>query len=414
MKKLLTSLIILLSMALGAQEKDSVLLAEYHENLYRAGVNMSPYEYLPGAQTAAPKGYKPFYISHYGRHGSRTGYDRGLYERVRKRYDKAHEAGLLTPKGEDVRERVAEIIRLHDGMDGRLTRLGTEEHRQIAQRMFRNYSRVFRKGSKKVSAVSSMVPRCIISMNAATGQILSMQKDLDFYWDTGETFQKYISSGHSKEARDSIKLIRKQYWKEHPLNKEAFMELVFTQPANARSAVGSISSLMQDTFRMAMACGAMGLDDSLFRIFTDDDLYWLAQNISLNFYLGQCNSVEFGAERLERARPGLDDIVSKADAAIATGEFCADLRYGHDYHLLSLASLLGFEGVAERMDAKSCVSWHGWRYTPYAANIQLVFYRNKKGDVLVKPLLNEREVRILGLVGGPYYDWNAYKAYLGY
>ena len=29
------------------------------------------YVYKPLAETAAPKGYKPFYISHYGRHGSR-------------------------------------------------------------------------------------------------------------------------------------------------------------------------------------------------------------------------------------------------------------------------------------------------------------------------------------------------------
>ena len=117
---------------------------------------------------------------------------------------------------------------------------------------------------------------------------------------------------------------------------------------------------------------------------------------------------------MERARPGLDDIVTKADAAIATGEFCADLRYGHDYQVLALASLLGFEGVAERLDAKTCVNWPGWRYTPFAANIQLIFYRNKEGNVLVKPLLNEREIRIIGLKGGPYYNWEDYKTYLGY
>jgi hypothetical protein len=47
-----------------------------------------------------------------------------------------------------------------------------------------------------------------------------------------------------------------------------------------------------------------------------------------------------------------------------------------------------------------------------AATLLLVFYKNKQGDVLVKPLLNERETPVLGLEGGPYYSWEAYKAWL--
>ena len=41
------------------------------ENPERAGGVYHYYEYAPSALTKAPKGYKPFYISHYGRHGSR-------------------------------------------------------------------------------------------------------------------------------------------------------------------------------------------------------------------------------------------------------------------------------------------------------------------------------------------------------
>lgn len=41
------------------------------ENPDRAGGVYHYYEYSPSTFTKAPKGYKPFYISHYGRHGSR-------------------------------------------------------------------------------------------------------------------------------------------------------------------------------------------------------------------------------------------------------------------------------------------------------------------------------------------------------
>ena len=132
----------------------------------------------------------------------------------------------------------------------------------------------------------------------------------------------------------------------------------------------------------------------------------------MEFYLRQCNSVEFGDSRMAFVTPLINDIIERADAAIATGEYCADLRFGHDYQLLALGAFLGLEGVGERLDQHSCQDWAGWRYTPFAANIQLIFYRNARGDVLVKPLLNEREVRIIGLPGGPYYPWPALRSYL--
>ena len=39
----------------------------------------------------------------------------------------------------------------------------------------------------------------------------------------------------------------------------------------------------------------------------------------------------------------------------------------------------------------------------------MVFYRNKAGEVLVKLYVNEREVRLTTLPGGPYYRWEEFK-----
>ena len=153
MKKLFLLIAVMLPLMAAAQEKDPELVAEYQENIFRTAVNMDPYEYLPGPRTAAPKGYKPFYISHYGRHGARSNWG-GAYAGIMKLYDKAHDAGILTAQGEAAREQIAEAIRLHNNMDGRLTYLGQQEHRQIAERMYNSYKDVFKKGSKKISAVS--------------------------------------------------------------------------------------------------------------------------------------------------------------------------------------------------------------------------------------------------------------------
>jgi hypothetical protein len=50
-----------------------------------------------------------------------------------------------------------------------------------------------------------------------------------------------------------------------------------------------------------------------------------------------------------------------------------------------------------------------------ACNVQLIFYRpvkGKKGDVLVKALLNEREAHLpVSTTQWPYYKWNDLRAY---
>ena len=47
-------------------------------------------------------------------------------------------------------------------------------------------------------------------------------------------------------------------------------------------------------------------------------------------------------------------------------------------------------------------------------NFQMIFYRNGKGDVLVKMLYNEKETVITRLQPwkGPYYKWSELRPYL--
>ena len=405
MKKTL-SLLLLLALCLGAQAQipqKEALLQDFHERLYRVGMNMDPYEYLPGPQTPAPKGYKPFYISHYGRHGSRSNWAGDLYAQIQAKYQRAADAGLLTEEGLRTKETIDRLIALHDNMDGRLTPLGAEEHRQIAGRMYANYARVFKKGSKKVTARSSVVPRVLVSMTAFTGELLSRQGDLDISWDTGEEIMKLVSTDSPRPVTKAVWDIIHRHQDKHTPDTLDFQRRVFlrTDP----SVTGSTKTFMSQTFDMAVGCAAFELGDRIFRLFTDEDLLAYNQIHVLSFYLRQCNSVEYGDDRMPSVNPTIEDIIERADAAIATGETAADLRFGHDYHVLALGSRLGLKGIAERMTAEECLYWPGWRYTPFAANIQLIFYKNKQGDVLVKPLLNERETPVLGLEGGPYYSW---------
>lgn len=390
-------------------EKDSLVEALLKENLFRAGINISPYEYRPAPETAVPRGYKPFYISHYGRHGARSDWG-GRYAETVKKYDDAHDAGLLTPEGETMRERVKEIVALHNNMDGRLTPLGAAEHRQIAGRMYGKYKSVFRRGSRKVRAVSSIIPRCIVSMAAFTAELVSRQPDLDLSWDTGSEFMKYCSSEDPRDVRTAVKDFLAEDGLVHVPDTAAFKARLFTDPDRAFEVVGSCRPLMDETYLIGAISVSFDRDDYILRRFTEDDIYLYCRQRALDLYLRQCNSLDYGKRRMPEVEPLVKDIIDKAEQAISTGEFAADLRFGHDWQVLALASRVGIRGVAERLDKEAAARWPGVLYTPFAANIQMIFYRGKSADdILVKFYLNEREASLIIMDGGPYYKWEDLK-----
>ena len=86
----------------------------------------------------------------------------------------------------------------------------------------------------------------------------------------------------------------------------------------------------------------------------------------------------------------------------------ADLRFGHDSGLWPLVGLIGLDGPGDRVPlADSWQKCPAWKWMPMASNIQMVFYRNDMGEVLVKILYNEREMRIKGHepVVDSFYRW---------
>jgi len=400
-----------LALACGPREQVVEVPVGIEDNLYRFGVNTNPYEYFHTAETPVPAGYKPFYISHYGRHGSRSNWDDG-YASVIEAFTRAHEAGVLTEEGERALKQIQTIYELHNNMNGRLTPRGALEHRQIAHRMYEKYKGVFRSGNSRVRAVSSTSPRCLVSMAAFTGELLSLDPRLDLSWDTGEEFMKYLSSGDPKDLTVEAYKILGEYIASYQSDTAYFAQRVFSDEAAGREAVGrSMKDLMSHTLSLAAISGSFDQDQTLIDLFNVEDLKQYARIISLDLFLRQCNSAEFGDRRM--AVPEVDalvhDFIVKADAAIADKDCVADLRFGHDWHLLAFCSRIGVKGIGERLTKDEAVNWPGWLYTPFAGNFQMVFYRNNAGDVLVKCFINEREVTLLGLPDGPNYRWEDVK-----
>ena len=155
MRKAITTLFLcLLSMSIWAQAVPA--LDQLKADPRKAYGNDYPYPVRTVKLTKAPKGYKPFYISHYARHGSRYYWTDRLYIDLDTLLNAAHEKHQLTAEGEAFYEKYhAAHQELMTGVS-ELTQLGWEQHQGIARIMYNNFPEVFKKGGN-VLAISSTV-----------------------------------------------------------------------------------------------------------------------------------------------------------------------------------------------------------------------------------------------------------------
>ncbi len=419
MKKLLFVLTAFLGLAaasaLAQVHQSSAAVQALQEDRTRAGNNLNSYEFFPIKDTKAPAGYKPFYVSHYGRHGSRSDWGGNAFLGVIAVMEQGQAKGILTPDGEMLLEGARKVLAGWDGMDGRLSQRGVREHAAIAKRLYNRYPQVF-KGQKDVRAFASTVQRCIISMNSFTNSLIRQNPKLEIRLDTGEKFMEYLDNEKGWQQKTG-KAMRKsfEYMRDIPDDSLGVLSKVFTDPVAAREIVKSARHFTDDVFNTARVAEDFDIEEDIYSVLPFDAVYrrWAQNNMFL--YLGHCNSVDSGAERVPMAESLVADIVTKADEAIAGGKYCADLRFGHDYPLMALVSYLGIEGVGDRLEVEEiCDKWLGFWNIPMASNLQIIFYKNKAGDVLVKFLYQEQEKLLRGLepYQGPYYKWETVKANL--
>ena len=119
---------------------------------------------------------------------------------------------------------------------------------------------------------------------------------------------------------------------------------------------------------------------------------------------------------IENAKPLLKNILSSAEDFIESKQNGITLRFGHDGNIIPLAALLHLENCYNNIYNPMEVYkvWSNFKIVPMAGNIQIVFYRNKQNDILVKFLLHEKETVIPPVKSDllPYYHWKDIKAYL--
>ena len=412
--KLLTFMLLLLTVGAAAQTSRRALTRD----LGRTGSNYFAY---PGPSqrvlTPAPAGYEPFYISHYGRHGSRYMTDNKYYVQAIGKLDTAAQLGILTPKGAEVLAKLRTGYADAKMRDGDLTKLGGRQHREIAHRMYDRFPEVLSL-PLRVDAKSSTVGRCMISMFNFCQELQGLNPALDIRMDASNHDMRYVVENHRVKpekapAMEDYKHRLGVMWdKAH--NPARLMRTLFTDVRKAETFVDG-PELKEALYNVAEDLqNVPELELSLMDIFTKDELFdmWTCYNAS---WLIDCGLVPGSTPSYLQQKEVRDSIESIADRVIREGKPGLTLRFSHDSSVLPLAYMMGLkEAMGARPDIEHLYKYISIdRLIPMAANIQLVFYRKDgSDDILVKFLLQENETTLpIKTDCAPYYHWQDVKRY---
>ena len=431
-------LMILLSGCFALTTSAQTAREEIEANKYLAGSNYLDYNRQMTTQplTPAPKGYTPFYMSHYGRHGSRWLISKDSYTSVVEPMQKARKYGKLTAKGEEVLGQLESFVKLpvpnYPALDGKyegaqlrlgdLSSVGERQHHGIGKRMTENFPEIFKAKNVAIDARSTVVIRCILSMVAECEEFMAANPTARIHNDASEALQYYLNAPRTGLVK-AMGTKGRDYRKKHATQQQAnrLMQVLFNDQQWVSDSLKA-GSIMYNLFEIATNMQSHDTDIDMYPLFTNDEIYeqWRIRNIG--WYLDYGPAPQTGGVMPFSQKNLLRNIIETADTVTQTQ---ATLRFGHEVCVMPLACLLelGNCGIAVDNLDELDKYWRNYRIYPMASNIQLIFYKPKKSlnsqpsslnspDILVKALLNEREVTLpIPTDQYPYYNWAKLRQY---
>ena len=409
--KRLTITFMLLGLMLSASAQTA--REEIKANKYLSASNYLDYDNYPATAplSPTPKGYEPYLMNHYGRHGSRWLTSESMYTDPMATLCKAQEQGKLTTVGEDVLRQVKFINATAIDRTGDLTTVGERQHHGIGRRMAQNFPEIFKKPGVPIDARSTIVIRCILSMAAECEELAAANPTARFHNDVSKALQYYLNQPNSpllKSVRQKTRQLRHEHERAFIKNtpSDRLAGVLFNDMQWVTDSI-RMGELMYQLFDVAANMQSHDYDLDLYSLFTPEEMYQQWRERNIRWYLNYAASPKGNAIQPFSQANLLKDIIHVADT---TRQTAAVLRFGHEVCVLPLACLLelGNCGLVTDDLENLDTTWRNYNIFPMACNIQLVFYRpvSGKGDILVKALLNEREISLPAKTDQyPYYKW---------
>ena len=361
-----------------------------------------------------PDSLVPVYINHVGRHGARFLSSAKTSVELMKDLQRADSAGVLSPLGKELLELTGYVIETSHNRWGALDSLGMAEQRGIASRMFRAYPKLFI--DKRVDAISSYAPRCVMSMYEFTHQLDRLNNSVEIYTSSGRQNSPLMRP--FDVVKDYVQWAESKQW-------EAPYDMFFetTAPvAPARRLVtdsGFLDNkearkLAWNEYKVLVGLPAMGMSVDFSKYFTREEMnaLWACEN--LGHYLKR-TATTLSLEPAEIASDLLLNLIETTqDAVDGKNRATVNLRFGHAETLMPLLSLMRLRGCYYMTNYFDTVAlhWKDFDVVPMAANLQMVLFRTAKGKYYVRVDLNEVPVPLMPDSDEIYVPWNVARAYL--
>ena len=356
--------------------------------------SLSPYPGTDNIQ-AYPDSLTPVYISHIGRHGSRFPASSMHAEALLDFLNRADSVDALTATGKRLKAVTKYVIASSEGRWGALDSLGMAEMRGIASRMYMAYPEVFENGN--VKAVSSYSPRCLMSMMSFVHQIDRLNNKVEIATFTGRSNSALLRPFDTDE--DYADFRKSGRWSQP---YDAFMERFLPLTA-LQKCVKTFDIEDSEARELALAeyyalagLDAMGLDADLSGFFTKSEINALWAAFNLRQYLQRAGST-ISTVPADIASPLLLDLISNTEDFISgKNAYNVNLCFAHAETLFPLLSLMRVPGAYYMTNYFDTVRmhWCDFKIAPMAANLQMVLYKNAKGEYYARFDLNEKPVSL--------------------
>lgn len=365
-----------------------------------------PYS-APTRPVDVPDSLTAVMINHVGRHGARYAASPAHTATLAKALKEAERQGTITPLGRQLMKTVDRITVATGSRWGQLDSLGAAEQRGIASRMYASFPHLF--GANSVCAISSYVPRCVMSMYEFTHQLALLDRNTELTASSGKRFSPLMRFfSENEEYKNVVKS------PEITGAIDAFTSSAITMEP-LRRVLGRGFRMGPDSIAVAMAeysvlsgMEAIGMTSEAPEYFSlaEYNSLWSIFNIRQYYDRTQTTVSSIPADI---AKPLLEDLISTTDDFIAAtdGKATVNLRFGHAETLMPLLSLMRLPGCLYLTRHPDTVGLH-WRdfdIIPMAANLQMILFRSDTGRYYMRIDLNEQPVAPIAGSKSVYVPW---------
>ena len=305
------------------------------------------------------------------------------------------------------------------GRGGELSLKGQQQQREIAARMYKNYKQVFKK-AEYIDTKATIVPRVLMSMTAFCDELMRHDNSLDIHYECGKPFQKWLNPYYKDNDPRLAEYIDRyrhtancewmKEWREYRRKNVDISRILNSlfKPDYVKS-MPFPHDFVFHLFKTATSFPGTPTSESILDIFTTEELYQQWKLVNIIFYHEKGPSGIKDKFLNGVSTPLLEKIIEDAEQKVAEGKPAVTLRFGHDGNIMGLLNTMRIPGWCEEVDNYEDVEkyWNDFNI-PMGCNVQFIFYRNKKGETLVKLLLNEEELSLPKQIDSslaPYYHW---------